>query len=49
LYRFQDNVEGYLAPFSIRNIAEEGLKIDRKPGDWYGPQAISIVLKRLNK
>lgn len=21
----------------------------RKPGDWYGPQAISIVLKELNK
>jgi cysteine protease ATG4 len=38
-----------LAPFSIHNIAEEGYKIDRKPGDWYGPQAISIVLKRLNK
>ena len=21
----------------------------RNPGDWYGPQAISIVLKNLNK
>jgi hypothetical protein len=25
------------------------LAIGRRPGDWYGPQAISIVLKDLNK
>ena len=48
-HRFQDNIDGQLSPFSIHNIANEGYKIDRKPGEWYGPQAISIVLKRLNK
>lgn len=24
-------------PYSIHNIAYEGKKIGRKPGDWYGP------------
>jgi hypothetical protein len=38
-----------LSPFSLHNIVSEGVKTDRKPGDWYGPQAISYVLKRLNK
>ena len=40
---------GQESPFSIHNIAYEGKKIGRLPGDWYGPQAISIVLKRLTK
>lgn len=44
-----DNGDNEDTPFSIHNIVWEGYKIDRKPGDWYGPQAISIVLKRLNK
>ena len=35
--------------FSIHNIAFEGAKMGRMPGDWYGPQAISLVLKRLLK
>jgi cysteine protease ATG4 len=43
LYSFWDNNDK--APFGIYNIAREALKINRKPGDWYGPQAISIVLK----
>jgi Peptidase family C54 len=34
-------------PFSIHNIAKEGAEMGRMPGDWYGPQAISVVLKKL--
>ena len=44
-----DNGDIEISPFSIHNIARVGQHIGRKPGDWYGPQAISIVLKRLNK
>lgn len=44
-----DNGDGETCPFSIHNIAREGYKMGRKPGDWYGPQAISVVLKTLNK
>ena len=25
------------APYSIHNIVQEGAKLGRKPGDWYGP------------
>lgn len=46
MYRFQDNDQR--APYSIHQIAEEGAKLGRLPGDWYGPQAISIVLKKLS-
>ena len=37
MYRFQDNGEGVDFPFSIHNIAFEGAKMGRMPGDWYGP------------
>jgi cysteine protease ATG4 len=37
------------APFGIHSIARVGLSHKRKPGDWYGPQAISNVLHELNK
>jgi cysteine protease ATG4 len=46
---FQDNGSGEDFAFSLHNVAEEGAKLGRKPGDWYGPQAIMLVLKRLNK
>lgn len=36
-------------PFSIHNLAREGAKMGRNPGDWYGPQAIMVVLKKLAK
>ena len=36
-------------PFSIHKIAREGAKMGRNPGDWYGPQAIIVVLKKLQK
>ena len=42
---FLDNVEqDDGSPFGIHNIAKVGLKYNRKPGDWYGPQAICNVL-----
>lgn len=44
-----DNEDEHRSAFSIQNIVREGINIQRKPGDWYGPNAISIVLKRLNK
>ena len=45
-----DNIESdYVSPFGIHSIAREGLKLRRKPGDWYGPQAICNVLHELNK
>ena len=47
---FMDNIESeYVSPFGIHSIAREGLKLRRKPGDWYGPQAICNVLHELNK
>lgn len=45
-----DNIETeYVSPFSIHCIARVGLTFRRKPGDWYGPQAICNVLHELNK
>ena len=47
---FMDNVQDTeLSPFGIHSIAEVGTKYKKMPGDWYGPQAISCVLKQLNK
>jgi hypothetical protein len=46
---FQDNGMDAPYPFSIHNIAKEGAKMGRNPGDWYGPQAIMVVLKKLQK
>jgi hypothetical protein len=47
---FMDNVQDTeLCPFGIHSIAEVGTKYKKSPGDWYGPQAISCVLKQLNK
>ena len=33
--------------FSIHKIIHIGLKYNKKPGDWYGPETISNVLKDL--
>ena len=47
---FLDNAEEEdVCPFGIQNIARVGLEFKRKPGDWYGPQAICNVLHQLNK
>jgi hypothetical protein len=35
--RFQDNGFGEEYAYSIHNIALEGMKMKRFPGDWYGP------------
>ena len=37
------------APFGIHRVAEAGLQLGRKPGEWFGPQAILMALKILNK
>ena len=43
-----DNItDGSKAPFGIHNICLEGKKSDIKPGQWYGPHMISIVLKNI--
>ena len=47
---FMDNInDDKLSPFGIQSIAKVGMKYRKEPGDWYGPQAISCVLKQLNK
>ena len=33
--------------FSIHRIVQSGLKYGKNPGDWYGPETISVVLRDL--
>jgi len=33
--------------FSIHRIVQLGIQYDRTPGDWYGPETISFILKEL--
>lgn len=35
------------SPFGIHSICKEGIIHGIKPGQWYGPQMISIVLRNL--
>lgn len=37
------------APFGIQNICLEGLKINKQPGEWYGPVSIMQTLEALNQ
>ena len=47
---FMDNIESqHVSPFGIHSIAKVGVTYRRKPGDWYGPQAICNVLHEINK
>jgi len=47
---FLDNIENkHVSPFAIHSIAQVGHSYRRKPGDWYGPQAICNVLHQINK
>ena len=47
---FMDNIESqHVSPFGIHSIAQVGVTYRRKPGDWYGPQAICNVLHEINK
>ena len=49
LHRFDDNERGQKrAAFSIQNIAHEGLKFGKLPGDWYGISMITQILETLN-
>lgn len=40
-----DNNIGANGAFSIQNIAKMGFCHDKVPGEWYGPHAISIMLR----
>jgi len=51
LNKFTDNIpRGQKPPpFGIHSICEEGRKnLNLAPGEWYGPQMISLVLRNLN-
>jgi hypothetical protein len=48
VFRFLDNEKGKGSPFSIQNIAEIGIKYDKKPGQWYGPATITNIFEELN-
>ena len=37
------------APFGIQSICQEGLKLNKRPGEWYGPQSIMCALHGINK
>lgn len=38
-----------MSPFGVHNIAKVGFEMGRKPGDWYGAQAICTALQTLNE
>ncbi len=40
-----DNECGRNGTFSIQNIAKIGCCHEKYPGEWYGPHAISLMLK----
>lgn len=40
-----DNQNWESGAFSIQNIAKIGLCHEKIPGEWYGPHAISIMLR----
>lgn len=40
-----DNDHTLNGAFSIQNIAKMGFCHDKLPGEWYGPHAISIMLR----
>lgn len=40
-----DNESSKKGAFSIQNIAKIGFCHDKLPGEWYGPHAISLMLK----
>ena len=41
------DIPNIVSYFSIHNIIQIGLKYNMKPGDWYGPETISYVLRDL--
>jgi hypothetical protein len=43
-----DNETGRNGAFSIQNVAKIGFCHNKLPGEWYGPHAISLMLKVLN-
>jgi Peptidase family C54 len=50
LNRFDDNYRGMKEHgYSIQNVAVEGLKYGKLPGDWYGVGAISNIIETLTE
>ena len=43
-----DNDTTQTGAFSIQNIAKMGYCHNKLPGEWYGPHAISIMLRVIN-
>eukprot|EP00347_Sterkiella_histriomuscorum_P008343 403345460 len=44
-----DNDCSQTGAFSIQNIAKMGFCHDKLPGEWYGPHALTIMLRDLNR
>ena len=42
-------LDQYEATYSIHRIMEAGKQLGRKPGDWFGPQAVLNALKIISK
>lgn len=40
-----DNDTTHTGAFSIQNVAKMGFCHNKFPGEWYGPHAITIMLK----
>jgi hypothetical protein len=40
-----DNDHTEKGAFSIQNVAKMGFCHDKIPGDWYGPHAITVMLR----
>lgn len=39
------DVKSRNCPFSIHNLVQIGKEIGKKPGDWYGPHSVSLVIR----
>lgn len=42
---FADADSSFHCPFSIHQLVKHGLRIGKKPGDWYGPASAAIILR----
>jgi hypothetical protein len=40
-----DNDDSASGAFSIQNIVKMGFVNEKFPGEWYGPQALSTIIK----
>lgn len=42
---FADNPNASISPFSIHELSRIGLNYSKKPGDWFGPASVSLIIK----